>query len=407
MNAEAGIAEPPPQTTTGADPQGGPASPGLAAAAKAHAEWERTGRAPDQPIKKEPVQKKADTPPKNDEHAKGAIAEIKPKTAPPAKSQEQLKKEAAAKDAEKAEALKKAQPGAAAEDEQKQQTRWKELKAKEEELERLRPEFDATKKEKEAWLKEKAEFDKKLKRLEELERKEAFTDVTQTKRYQEEVEIPFARIQDKAEEVAKYAEIDLRVLMKAMQEPNALLREDKIKEALDGAKREVKPGNIAILVQHGDEMKDIFAKMDKFHKDAEQEKGQWENEQKAEKLRVDTETKQIMETAQKEAMTILKTNASDVLSEDDISKAFERAKVRRSEPMDDAFRNVSEFLVPTLIEKNREKDARISELEEDLKAALAARPGIDPTKDKKPAKEAPYGSLKEAADAHKAAGGHL
>jgi hypothetical protein len=377
MNPEAGIAEPPPQTTQGADPQGGPASPGLAAAAAAQAEFDRTGKAPEgykgpgQPAKKDPPAKKEEGA-KKDEPASdkkaGAIGEIKPKTAAPAKSEEQIKKEAAAKE----EALKKAQPGAA-DEEQKQQTRWKELKAKEEEL----------------------------------ERKEAFTDVTKTKRYQDEVETPFSKIQDKAEEVATYAGIELRVLMKAMQEPNALLRADKIKEVLEGAKKEVRAENLAILVQHGDELKDIFAKMDKFQKEADTEKAQWENEQKAEKLRVETETQQIRETAQKEALSILKTNASDVLTEEMLTKAFERSKIRRSEPMDDAFRDVSEFLVPSLIELNRDKDTKIAELQADLEAALASRPGIEPTKDKKAGKEAPYASLKEAAAAEKAAGGQF
>ncbi len=410
MNTEAATMEPPPSappSQPGVTPQdkGQPASPGLAAAAKAHEEFLRTGqKPPSAPAKKDaPVQKEPTPPAKKEEPAKkpgaGALADIKPKpAAPPAKKEEPKKEEPG----------KKEQPGVSGEEQAKELSRWKELKAAEDELKELKPKWDATQKEKETWQAEKAKWEEERKELEELRRVRDFTDVTKTKRYQEEVDTPFNAIHDQAEEVAVYGKMDVNAIMRILNEPNSLVRSKKLAAYIEeNSKETIPPDQITKLSLAGDQLKGIFAKMSKFHEEATQQKEQYENQQKAEKLRVETETQQIREKAQNEALSILKTNASDVISEEDLTTAFERSKNRRSEPMDDAFRDVSEFLVPTLIEKNREKDQRIAQLEEELKAATDARPGITPSKDKADGKQAPYASLNEAAKAHKAAGGHL
>ncbi len=427
MNAEAGAGQGGAATTpsTQAQPPAQQPQPGkqptsasersqsLANAAAAHAEFERTGKKPDAPTNAKPVPAKPDKADKpaapakpaaadkpagsNGEPDKGGIGAIKAKA----------EKQPTAADAEKERVAKEKleKEGTLPEDKAKEQTRWKELKAKEAELDEIKPQWEATKKAKEEWEKERAKNEESLKELEQLRRERDFKDFTKSDRYQKEVETPYQKVVKNAMDVAEYAKVELKDLMKAMQEPNPLKRAKDIKAVLEAGKEEI--ADISTLVTGGQELLEIFAKHDELEKNATLLKEQHENGQKAEKLKAETEAIEISQKAHKEIQDILKNRASDVLDDDTLKEVMDRAIAQKSDdPMDRAFRGQAEFLVPVLIEKNRALAAELETLKTEKKDEREAKPGVKPDA-AKPGAAPKYASLKEAYAEHKQVGAQI
>lgn len=396
MDTDTAVMEAPPSSAP--NPASTPPRQSLAEANAEHEQFMKTGKMPDKapvaPPAKSEAKPAAEAAP-SAKDAKSAAPAVKKPT-----GLEALKGKPAANGTEKPAAEAKAddeKPG--------EQSRWMELKAKEKRLAEIEPEYEATKKEKAEWEAKMSTVQDSLKELESLRRERDFTDVTKSDTYRKEVDAPYQKVAKIAQDVAEYAQVDARDLMKAMQEPNSLLRAKAIKAVLEGGKEEV--ADISELVQGGGTLQDIFARHDELHKNATTLKAQHDNQKNAEKLKADTEASEIMTRAHGEVRDILKSSGAKVLGEDALNAAFEAAQNPRNEPMDNAYRAQSEFLLPRAIEVIQEREARIKQLEEDLAAAGAAKPGIKPDAQKDAGKKADHGSLADAVAAHKTAGGHL
>lgn len=294
-------------------------------------------------------------------------------------------------------------------DDEKSQTRWQALKAAEARLKELEPKYTEYESKLQQAARERQEWEQKRKDYDDLSQQRDFREVQKRKDWKEKVDAPYNRVMNYTEQVAAYAEVPVRELVAAMNETNPLLREDRIRAVLETGKKEIKAGNIATLVEHGNELERIATEAEGIKANAGQLKEQYENAEKAEKLRTDTEASEVMKRAYKEINDTLKVRAGDVINEEMLKDAMEKAQARSHDPMDRAFRHQAEFLVPQLIEMIRSerssKDAEIEQLKADLKTATESRPGVKPKTDVAGKKE--NVSIEQATAMHKEGGHHF
>lgn len=395
MPEETAVLEAPNPGATADTPRAEDWAKGLAAAAEA----QKSGK-PLQPAQKATETQKQGAPKQE------AKTEAKPSQTPPDAKKgglDALKAKGAPE--QKAEAPK--QEPAKPEKEDTSQKRWEALKQAEARLQQIEPEHAQFQQRLADYEKKLAAYEKDQAELSDLRRQRDFNDVTKTPKYIEDVETPFNEIQDRAEQVASYTEVDLRALMSAMKEPNRLLRADKVKELLESGKKEVNAAIVSGLVEDGEKMKGIFAKMEKYHAEATEQKTQWESQRKAEKLKAETEAGEVQKRAHEEIRSIFKQRVGDVFTDEDLAEAHDAAQSARTDPMDNAYRGQAEFLFPKAIQRIRDQEDEIAKLKEDLAAATQAKPGIKPTKDATTTTGNQFGSLQEAVAAHREAGGHL
>ena len=417
MNTEAATIEPSPSISTDA-PRGPQMS--FADAVRANDHFQKTGERID--LKKDAT-KDATPPPAKKEAAPLKPTDKAPTTKPngaeaPSKGIASIKAKTAQTDDKS-----KVDPTKGAADDDKSQSRWSALKDLEKQHLEIKPKY-------EAYEKENAELKARLAELEPVSQKykdiiaeRDREDITQSDRYQKEVEAPFNKISQKAWDIAEAAVIKEGMderglqmaarkvhenLMEALNEKNSILRERKLKAVLEECDNETPTGNLANLVEKGDELHSIFGLIEEMQKNADLEKAQHANAKKAEKLKTDTEAQQIQAKANEEVIQTLKTNASDVLDEKLLQQAQELAKSNESGPMDIAFRSMAEHLVAPLIEMVRNITAERDTLKKEMKDMEEAKPGIKPSKDSPTDKNlTAHGSLTAAVQSHKEAGGHF
>jgi hypothetical protein len=383
-----------------------PPSPSLAEAAKAHDAFLKGEKPPgqNQPPPKQPSKQQQPPPPKKDAPAPTDLKPTKkeaPKEAPKRALDGILPKD---------ELPDKGKTDTPPDDENeipKDQKRWKELK----EIEK-RYQEDSTKwkdfETREAKYKEDlAAREKDSQELAEYRRVRDFTDVTKSERYIKDVATPFDAIQDIAIEVADYGQVELRDLMRAMSEPNTFKREEAVRAVVEKGKNEIKPATIALLVEKGDQLKGIYAKMQQYQQEATLQKEQHETAQKADKLRVDTETRAMRDAARKEVRDTLKVRAGDVITDEMLEQAFKAAETPSDDPMDAEFRGMAERLVPSLITLVRDLQRQLEERTKQEDEERATQPGVRPDPSKTDGKANPYSSLSEATQKHREVGGRF
>lgn len=383
--------------------------PGLAEAAKMQTHFEKTGERLD--LQPKPAAPKPDAP-KPAPKPEAAKPAAKPQTPLPGGLAALTPKDTPA-----------AKPGEGDEEASKEQSRWMDLRAKEKLLAEIEPKYKGLSEERTKWEEEKAALQKDRTELEELRRQRDFTDVKKSKRYLEEVETPYQEIASRAQEVAEYAGVDVRALMQAMQNPNSMLREDALTELLQEAKRPVKPGNIAALVEKGSELLKLFGKVEEFEKEASLQKAQYENGQNAAKLKAETEAKEVRTRAHKEIRTNILAQGADVLGSPEFKEIFKEAykmdvapddvmdhvmslgmDFKDGDPMPSAFNAQAQYYIGPLITHSRNQASEIATLKAEIAELTNARPGIKPTAVKPAPGEGKYTSLAEAAAAHKQQG---
>lgn len=385
----------------------------------------RTGKAPEKPaVTPPPADKKDVTPPPSEKKpgapdptkqdappaakpdGRGGLESIKPKVEPEKKPPTDTPKD------------KDLTP------EQKQQKAWEELKSFKEKYGELPTKYEQTEKQLKELLNEKTAWETDRKDLEAWKAERDMRDFTKSDAYKTEVATPFAQVEDSAWEIAVAAvakegmneqeEASLaqplaQRLMKALNNPNAILRERQVRAILEGATNDIPDGAVANLVSKGETLKALGAKYAEMEKNAKLKLSEHENMQKAEKLKADTEAREILEKSYESVSEILTVNAADVITPEMLANAREAFNKLEKDmkPLDTAFGNLSHGLVPELIQTVRSLKADLAAKEEELKAMESARPGIRPSSETPETKPGPTMSLGEAVRAHKEAGAQM
>lgn len=280
--------------------------------------------------------------------------------------------------------------------EQKQQKAWEELKAFRDQYADLPTKHEQTAKELEALRAKEQEWSSKQKEFETWQKERDMRDFTQSDDYKAKVQQPFSKIEQSAwhiavaavakegasdEQLGAAAEPLARNLMKALGNPNPILRERAIKAILEQADNPIPDGVLANFIGKGESIQEINAEYTRMEKEARLRLSEHETQQKAEKMKADTEARQILEQAYDSVAEVLAVNAKDVITPEMIKSAREEYGKIESDmkPLDTAFGNLSHGLVPQLIQKVRDLMSDIAAKEEEIKAMGNARPGINPT----------------------------
>jgi hypothetical protein len=298
-----------------------------------------------------------------------------------------------------AESLETGKEGAAAktgtEAESKEQSRWLQLKAAETELQTIKPQYEALQKEIEKFNADKQAWETKQKEYDELKNERSWRDYTKTDEYIKEIEAPFAKVGKYVQDVADYAGVDVKGLMQAMNEPNPLIRGKKITAVLEEAKESVDAGVVATLVEKGNALQDLYELHDQHKASAGEKQAQHENATKAQKLKAETEAREILTRAHNEVTNNVFRIHKDVFDEgfaaavkeafpgfdgkDALAAIAEWAQQEETgDPMDKAYQAQTNFAFPAAVNYIRALKAKIATLESAKTAEQQARPGITP-----------------------------
>lgn len=356
-------------------------------AAEAHRQ-EQSGKAPEaKPAATKPATPDATQKPNGDKPAAPAA----PKK--PGSAMDALKAKPAAESTETTKEAPPAKTGTEAES--KEQSRWLQLKAAETELQTIKPQYEALQKEIEKFNADKQAWETKQKEYEELKNERSWRDYTKTEEYIKEIETPFAKIGKYTQDVADYAGVDVKGLMAAMNEPNPLIRGKKITAVLEEAKEAVDAGVVATLVEKGNSLQDLYELHDRHKASAGEKQAQHENATKAQKLKAETEAREILTRAHSEVSTNIFKPHKDVF-DDGFVAAFKEAypghdgkdalasiaewaqQEDPGDPMDKAYQAQANFMLPAAVNYIRALKAELAQLKQNKAAEQQARPGITP-----------------------------
>lgn len=317
-----------------------------------------------------------------------------PDPAPEAKPQEPAPKKPAANPAKKAwemdvqdpdapESEAKAPEQEAPEPDMKPEakTRWKELRAKENQLKDLLPQFDALKAELEQLKSAPREAPDEVKtELEDLRNFRAAYDVVNTPEYKNAVTVPFQDAQRRLQDVADFAKVDYQKLFQASGENNRLARNKIISSILSESEEEgVDASVIAEATAAINDMLPIFAKDEELRAKAGEMRTALEGRKTKETEAQRQQHEATMSKASKEMDDLLapKFKAFKLFEDAEFAKRVSEARVAdaATSPMDAAYQAKAGVLLPAVIEKF---NALATEVK-DLRKTLAARNGSSPT----------------------------
>jgi hypothetical protein len=356
-------------------------------AAEAHRQ-EQSGKAPEaKPAAPKPATPDATQEPNGDKPAAPAA----PKK--PGSAMDALKVKPAAESTETGKETLPAKPGAEAES--KEQSRWLQLKAAETELQTIKPQYEALQKEREKFEADKQAWETKQKEYEELKNERSWRDYTKTEEYNRDIEVPFEEIRQYNEDVATAAGVDEKALLKALNERNPILRGRAIRAILEEGKEAIDGEIVATLVERGNELQKLYKLHDQHKAIAGEKQAQHENATKAQKLKAETEAREILTRAHSEVSTNIFKPHKDVF-DDGFVAAFKEAypghdgkdalasiaewaqQEDPGDPMDKAYQAQANFMLPAAVNYIRALKAELAQLKQNKAAEQQARPGITP-----------------------------
>lgn len=252
-------------------------------------------------------------------------------------------------------------------------TRWKELREKEQRLEtEIMPELEKLRTELQD-LRSRVPEDVD-KELTELRQFRYMHDIRSSPEYVEAIVKPYNRHNGLLSEIGQYLAIEQGVLAEAVNEPNPILRAEKVESALRTSEREVSASLIAKATDAADHIHELAVK------------GQ-EMEAKAEELRNANAAKKTYEEAQRtkleaeqrrkaadEVYAAIESKLGPVLARDEVAQAVKAARYAETHN-EKAYQAQAGELLPYLVEEGNQLRAKVAELEGILADRNRAKPG--------------------------------
>lgn len=266
----------------------------------------------------------------------------------------------------------------------------------------IRKEVKQLKTERETWLKERSDFEAKVKALEEtasqikpedseaLKRyreQEAVNYVQRTPEYQEKAAKPYSEGYEVLREVSEFTDLPVGKLQEALLEPNSILRDEKVLALLETSAKDMTDARKAALqkavMDAGAKMNAASVEHQRLTQEASLKKEQLETQTKAQQMKTQEEAKKVFSAAMRETGDGLKVQLADLVESGLISHAdidAIRDEQFTDDPMDRALETYITSLSVPMIRNLRkalsEKDAKIAELEADRKARMATNPSV-------------------------------
>jgi hypothetical protein len=243
-------------------------------------------------------------------------------------------------------------------------TRWKELRAKENQLKSAPREAP----------------DEVKTELEDLRNFRAAYDVVNTPEYKNAVTVPFQDAQRRLQDVADFAKVDYQKLFQASGENNRLARNKIISSILSESEEEgVDASVIAEATAAINDMLPIFAKDEELRAKAGEMRTALEGRKVKETEAQRQQHEATMSKASKEMDDLLmpKFKAFKLFEDAEFAKRVSEARVAdaATSPMDAAYQAKAGVLLPAVIEKFNTLATEVK----DLRKTLAARNGSSPT----------------------------
>ncbi len=265
------------------------------------------------------------------------------------------------------------------------QTRWKELRKKEEELGTLKPEFERIKAEYEKIKDTPTKLDPAIEaELTELKRFKAAYDVENTPEYQTSVMEPYQAHMGKIQEVADYAKVPMDKIAEAMKEKNTLARTRALRDLFtnntDGV--ELSSEEITIVTRAADSLhSEVFPKDKALRDQALEIQNGIKGQQEVQTSKQKEAQEKAIQAAGNELYGIMeaKLKPMGIFGDQDFVKALKEARPADpvTEPMSAAKQAQAALFLPKIVGKYNELALKVKELQTALKARGEAGAGVN------------------------------
>jgi hypothetical protein len=255
----------------------------------------------------------------------------------------------------------------------------KEANAKLAELTPIKEQFEKLQREHEVLKNKPFQLPEDIKgELEDLRTLKAAYDVEDTPEWQQRITVPFQQREGYLKKVAAHYKIDESALLAASDEPDPIVRAEKMEEVLRTGEKELPMAQAAMVNQAVNELHMIYSEMNNMRQNAQ---NVWSAKQgkNAELLKTqETEKTQKWQAAAQDTYQKLHDKLPQFFEDGDFAESVKGASIAEDEPTR-AYQAQAGELLPHVVQRLFEAEAKIRQFEAGNQARAAAKPSMTPT----------------------------